>query len=842
MTVWNFENYDDITRTVCSGGVNWELDANPASFGPIIFANYASIYVAPSGYVGGENFTVYGRMKMSTASENLYGYQMYALANNGKRMAIAIISGPVSPNYEITREVVPSSSNRCSGITETGVTIGIASQINKWVWFKMIYNAINNRARFYYNISDVTSKPSSWIAFGEETVVMDQLTEIGFYAVGLYPDAYIYADDLEVDEFPNPVVGFDPSVLAAIKSIYAMWGTNARGSALVEVGDQENALAATIKGELGKLISFTTPDGLTIFIGEVKSYNTKSERTKILFLKGIGQKFMKNRCKTNPVSDQSFMLRHSLGTIIQDKDANFSSLTDKAITFIKKDLKTLIVFPVLVAYTESDNTTPWVPKYTYGNFLNLYFDEPALTPPNNSLAVIAEGTHAGNDQRVQFTFKPFVLVGSTIDKLILRYKWSFHNPINSNDPTNNIFIYNFTDEAWETLYDYDADPDGVKQKEYYQTWIGDIITGLTAYTEHSIDLLAYAAGQSHNVLEYIDLGGTNNSNYRENQIKIAFSVGDPALNIDPYCSFNIIELTLGFDIDQGTVYGLGKIGGSTPTTLTVTSEGAAVPNLTDLPDEEGFGYGDSVIISDWVDDEGSGIAQDIFNNSDTTLTLEFSAINSNKITELTNLNFEMIHPILQKWADILNGLWWIHLKLSKVVFETPDNSVGSGVTLTQIDAVDYKPGGFAHDIDIANIVNKVTVVGKGEIYKSSTPDPEFPLGGDDEEVIYRATSLNSNIAVQYMANSKKHLHENASRNLKMTLNYSKPKQDYSSIEVGKLISVKLPESGDTSEADYYDQGGGVDKRVTVVMMELNKNKATGDQIFITLTMQRRYYS
>jgi hypothetical protein len=534
---------------------------------------------------------------------------------------------------------------------------------------------------------------------------------------------------------------------------------------------------------------------------------------------------LRTRTKTNPVSDLSFQLRHCNDRSIHDKDGAFTGTANKAITFIKNDMRTLIVHPTVETYFDEDDTNPWVPATERGAVTNLYFDEMNLTPPNNNLS--AWGVVGDDDERVHLTFEPWVLSGTSIDTVNLRIVYNFNTGAGWHDNTEpSIRIYNYTDTAWEELHDCNQGELGYEfnYPNYgYENWL--------QYFDLNIDIVQHATDEGNVITDYFDIGATNNSNYAKHDFIIRVTTGDPEFDICAI-SFRYVELKLTFDADQTTVYGLGKISSDTATTIVVSTAGATKPNLTELPAEEGFGHGDDVFISDFVDISGAGIAQDIFTNSDTTLTLDFSATNSNKITEITDISFESIYSMLQKWADMLNAIWWVDYENGKVVFATPDNLVDSGVTLTEADAVD---GDWLHDIDITNIANKVTAIGKNEINKSATPTPEYTLGGDDEEVIYRDVTINSQIAIQFMANSKELAHENASKEVRMTLDYSNPNQDYSPLEVGKLVTVQLLNAGDTSECNY----SGSDKLV-IIAMEFNRSKATGYRDLYTLTMQRRY--
>jgi hypothetical protein len=783
-------------------------------------------------------FNLYGRLWFddSDPNENWTHLEIYIIATNNNGVGFGFREDPAYTGFTYSSI---ADGARCSIQPEGSQNPTNAGIVpDKWLWFK-IYKDKDDLFRYYYNFDGGTARPTQWTYIGDayaQTVSFDTIVEFGCasYAAVAAGAMNLKVDDLELEianEDKSALAGFTAAVSANIKSIYSMWGTNARGSAKIEVGDQENSIAATIQGDLGKLITLDNPYGLAIFKGEIKGYEAQSESIKTLTLDSIGQKLPLTICKTNPLTIDPFVIQHVDDKVLYNKDANWSSMANKAISFEKTDTKTLIVHPTTVSYYQSDDTSAWTPDTKRGAVTDLFYDDWAdftNTVPTNILGVHHDGTEV-NEDRVQFLFEPWLISGATIDKLLLRIIWDPIRYITWADDCI-IMIYNYTDAAWENMYNVSTDPDGVGY-DYQDAWQTNEI--YNKYVDHTIDLKAYATAQANALTEYIDEGAANNSGYKKHEIKIRFNLGDQVGDWPESAIWRYLELKIIVAADQTVVYGLGKIASNTATAITLTSAGAAVPNLTELPAEEGYGEWDLAYISDWVDVSGSGIAQDIFTNSSISLTLSFSATNSNKITEITNLYYETLFTMLQKWADILNGIWWVDYEGDQVVFQTPDNLVDSGVTLTQADTADNL---WTHNIDIRNIANNIRVLGKGDIAPVvTTTTPEFTLGGDDEDAIYRDIGIATTIEAKTMQNSKKFVHEKARREIRMTLNYSKPNQDYSPLEVGKLVTVQLPSAGDTSECDYSSSS-----KVVITTMEFNRNKATGYQDFYTLTMQRRY--
>lgn len=833
---YDFSDWTGLTQTVCTGVDIITDDSNPVFADANLAAGENVLYDAalPSGITNGTEWNLYARVRSND------------VASNSQAGIFLVEDGEALFLYFVARFKSGGLSNFYRGFNATSICTIIDNQVpssytfvsDKWYWLKIyarpnIADPTKIDYSFSYNDDGGVTRPSSWISLPTldytSSFFASPISKMGikFMTGGtIGAGKRMQADDLRIEianEDKSAFAGFSASVLANMMEIYAYWGTGGKGSARINIGDQENAIAATLQSDLGKLITLTTPYGLEIFKGEYKDYMAPTDSLKPLVLDSIGQKLVTTRCKTDPRTILPFELRHSIDKIIHEKNGDFPDLSDKMIEFTKTTPREIIVHPTAVTYFESDESTGWTPDTIEGALLNLYYHQPDLPHPDNILRLEHDGTE-NNEDRVVIVFEPYILDGSGFDLVELRTIWYPEENFGwSNHPS--LRIYNYDTSAWEELYDT-QDGGGSKIYEGHGS-------RFPYPTDHTRDIMSYASVVALNPLtDYMDIGAANNSNYKRHRMRFGYDLGDENNDGQEKVRFYYIELKIRLDTDQIITYALGEIDSSTSTTITLKAAGASVPNLTELPSEEGFHHGTQVKVSYWVDKEGSGIAQDIIANSDTALTLDFNASGADKITELDDLTWENIRPMLQKWAGVLNGMWWINYGGDEIVFATPDNFVDSGVTLTEADVPD---GRYAHNISIRNIATKVTVVGQGEVFATTETTPEFTLGGDDEEVVIREPTISSTIEAKTQANNKKFVHESARREFRMTLNYSKPRQDYSPLIVGRLVTIKFPNAGDTSECDY----SGADK-VVIVSMEFNRNKDTGWQDFFTLAMQRRY--
>jgi hypothetical protein len=270
----DFSNWasQNVSRQSCSA-TNFTDASDPATHNKnTIVNNEAAVYcnLVSSTVKDAEEINLYGRIWLddtgaTNQSSAVAIYVIGTTSNRGVGIGVNFNSG----NWNRLISVGGwADGARCSALPGGMITIKDPGGVvfDTWMWFKL-YKDKNHVWKCYYNMSGSATKPTSWTyvgVSGDQTLDLGTLVEFGASSYG-YVSAgtmNVKVDDIEIEianEDKSALAGFTASVGAAIKSVYSLWGTNARGSARIVIGDQENALASTIQGDLGKLITLDNP-------------------------------------------------------------------------------------------------------------------------------------------------------------------------------------------------------------------------------------------------------------------------------------------------------------------------------------------------------------------------------------------------------------------------------------------------------------------------------------------------------------------------------------------------------------------------------------------------------
>ena len=257
----------------------------------------------------------------------------------------------------------------------------------------------------------------------------------------------------------------------------------------------------------------------------------------------------------------------------------------------------------------------------------------------------------------------------------------------------------------------------------------------------------------------------------------------------------------------------------------------------DLPEEDGFGVGDVMAIvksaEDYLQDtwDISVLASDIG-------ALNLNITNGGSIGVSDDHTFKSFFILMQHISELTNSTFWADYDtVSTVEMVSADNHAPTGVTLTRLDIEGYNTEQWEITYDATKQRNQIRILGDNvNFLKTITPDADpFDLG--DEIEIIEDSNIQTLLQASNLADSISPRFTSSEITASVTLNYSAPNQNYTAVEVGKTIALKLPTASDTSIANF---SSGNDGELLIIAIELNRNDETGDQDHVTLMLQRRY--
>ncbi len=292
------------------------------------------------------------------------------------------------------------------------------------------------------------------------------------------------------------------------------------------------------------------------------------------------------------------------------------------------------------------------------------------------------------------------------------------------------------------------------------------------------------------------------------------------------------SVKITFDEDNEPEFSSASIQAVAATTVSINATSGI-----NLPEKDGFGVGDALAFVKSTED----YLQDAWDPSE--LFTKLGALNLNitngsttgVIEDHTNKSFFIL---MQHISELTNSTFWADYDVvSTVEMVSADNHSSSGMTLTRDDIEGYNTEEWEITYDATKQRNQIRILGDNvNFLKIITPDADpFDLG--DEIEIIEDSNIQTLLQASNLVDAMSPRLVSSEITASVTLNYSASNQDYTNVEVGKTIALKLPTASDTSIADFST---GNDGELLIIAIELNRNEETGDQDHVTLMLQRRY--
>lgn len=850
--VYDFSDYTDLIRDQCGGADSgrWQLNDNPAQIDTAQVGSPSAIYSTTINSVITDetkhNYYVRMRTNDIATAQPIFGIYFtdgLVILNFGYRDAFTRLFSGTIPN-------------RCDNASRDDANASLTYVVNEWLWFKIYYDQAIGKFEFSYNNSNSTTKPSDWTRVPglDITQAFGDLTEFGCFGYSESSTPQIQADDLEVEvaNTGSGNTGLDAAI--EIKHTYARLATGGQGAVRYELSSPRDVDTATIQGEIGNQVSIQNANEIDIFKGEIKSYSNIDPHGKMLEGVSQGNKLTKLRANTNALtSGTTGLLKYAFGSVIYDRSKAFSvnEFQNKPIVFTKGSGIKGIKESVLRDYYQFPEATP--------NVIFLLNDGTPFTPdtivssdPTNLYFFVSDGTANDSDNGVvavettdkrfgiQMIYDNYFRTGTSWTKILLFVIVKFESTAlgfadypASGDDNPEIRIYNYDLNVWENLFDFDNynPAKGFPHRGNFHVEGGGWSSNTPAWHLENIDILKHIRGGagSGTFADYFDIGAENNAGYKKHEMKIAvYNTSWGFTTMGVYGAQLYFQTTT----DQFSEYGVENIASNTANTITLDNANLAG---VQMPTLDGFSSRDTYYISDYV----VNLFADVITNSGTSLLGDIDCTDADEVVDINDMTYTYVFDVLQRWATLLNAVWWVDPRDNTIYFRSVDKIVDSGVTLTEADIIDFDPGAYSHTITGSNIRNEVVVVGARGLFKPVNTSPEFALDGGDEQEIYVDANLQTQNLVERYANKKKIVHQKANREVRLTLNYTKPQQDYSALFIGKWVKVNIASQ---VEADYISETiSATDGKLLIIAMDYNKGKdITGDMDYMTFSLQRRY--
>ena len=680
--------------------------------------------------------------------------------------------------------------------------------------------------------------------------------------------------------FTGAIVGFDASI--PIGSYTLRTALNAGGNGIVTAPNPFfEVSAATLKAQLKKALTYTNAFGVKQWEGETTTLDMSNHEATYECAEMI-RKTMGVEVLASPIIFSTF-LRQWNGLVIEDKDGDFVNrgvTTSHIIAFAKADTKTYQGRATRDAFTivDEDFSTPLVPDITNNGLDEEMYYQDAWNSDDSTQAHIM--LHAGDSDK-WFAVKYPVDIYEKFNNLTKLNKLEIISTISAartsslgdwsdgsgNDARYVYYLYNYQTSAFEEIQNFsknDLKGDSVLTSAppgnaFYYT-PRDLSINVTQELKSGVGLwligTTYSSGDRaiHNDVLYTYINGTPSSGQEPPDTKWQRTVYDfinyesTAGSAPIFSKLNIItairtpnhlggitfkgiwvwdfSVRATFDEDNEPEYSTASISVVSATTITLDATSGI-----NLPEKDGFGVGDiiSIIknIEDYLQDswDVSPIATDLG-------ALTINIANSTTIGVLEDHTYKSFFALMQHISELSNSTFWANYATTNtVLISSAGNHTASGVPLTKADLYNYDESNWSISYDAKPQKNKVRILGDNvNFIKTLSPalDP-FDLG--DETEIIDDSDIQTLLQASNMADALTPRMEGSEVIVRLTLDYSNPNQNYSTIKVGNTVVLQLPTSADTSI--FNDT-------LLIMAIDLNRNESTGDNEHATLTLQKRY--
>ncbi len=721
------------------------------------------------------------------------------------------------------------------------------------------------------------------------TQIQIQSIDVNFGNIG---ETHLF-DDVEIFSTADPhdasaVTGFDQVVEDNMESYYLRAATNGGGNAkLIVENPYQDIAEATIEAQLKKVIILTNSYDVSNWKGEVGTLSKKFDHV-IYEAEEVTRKTMFTRVASDPTIYSTF-LRYWEGRSVIDKDAFWQDkgvLDTHIISFAKDDAKIFATRPIAasITYTEDDFSTPYVPDNILGAGSRIYypFDLVLLSVGglDSDQALVVVDNDAAVPERWAAIFPNFIFekyqnqIEASELYLEIAYvgKNDFSNSQDSGKPR--VKIWDNTNSVWTEIdkisssdvsgdidseiekpgspgifYDrsnpvpftYDIElelKDGEDDWDSGDTYaIGDRLI----YNER-----LYSSLQNGNLnkiptdeptwwkltiydyLEVLDAASADDE-FTKYQFKYLIQAGSHSFGIsDEHNGFWLYESKLSFTFlnDNEPEYSTTSIN-----TVNQTTINSDVASGFDLPEEDGFGVDDVLVVSKSAKD----YIEDAWADSEISLIigLDFDVTGADNFALTDDYTYQYFFDLLQDISSNLNATWWYDYPTDTIFVRSVDLLVDSGVIIQASDIMGYESGNWSIDIDATVERTDAIVVGDNVVVAAVfTPDDSFDLG--DEVEIITDTSIQTPTQARNLLAAIQPLHEHARVTVRFNLDFKDLTKDFSDVLVGSLITVQWPTTGNPEVADY----SGANK-LMVQNLETNKNEETGYNEHVSVTAQLR---
>ncbi len=728
----------------------------------------------------------------------------------------------------------------------------------------------------------VTSGKGNWITdlyvFGENDNVTGPSTP-GSNIASLF---VVHAETSET-LFTGAIVGLDTSI--PINSYVLRTALNAGGNGVIIIPNPFFEVSATtLKAQLKKSMTYTNVFGVKQWQGETTTLDIGYQMATYEIAEMI-RKTMGVEVLASPIIFSTF-LRQWTGLVIEDKDGGFVSrgvTTSHIVAFEKADTKVYTGRATRDAFgiVDEDLATPLVPDtINNGKDEEMYYKDKWDNVDTDKAHIMI---HAADDLQ-WFAVKYPVDLYEKFNNLTKLNKLEIISTISAyrEDSTDNAdwstgsgddgryvyYVYNYHTLVFEKIIAYGKTElkgdktltsTGASANTYYydpRDIVIDIIQELKSDNSEWLIGTTYSSGDraiNEDVL-YTYIDGTPSSGQEPPGNKWQRTVYDfinyesTAGSAAIFSKLNIIPIIrtptgqgnirskgiwvwdfsvrATFDEDNEPEYSTATINAVTATTITLDATSGI-----NLPEKDGFGVGDIIRIVKNVEDylqdswDASPIVTDLG-------ALTINIANSTTIGVLEDHTYKSFFALMQHISELSNSTFWANYATTNtVLISSAGNHIASGLTLTKADLYNYDESNWSISYDAKPQKNKVRILGDNvNFIKTLSPalDP-FDLG-DETEIIDDST-IQTLLQASNLADALTPRKEGNEVLVRLTLDYSNPNQNYTTIKVGNTVVLKLPTTADTSI--FNDT-------LLIMAIDLNRNESTGDNEHATITLQKRY--
>ena len=760
--------------------------------------------------------------------------------------------------------------------------IDLLSGTTGWAWMKITIKSGVVSAFYHRSNSWSLTPPTSayeWEIGSYTYGSLGNITEIGIMGLNEFNQGgFTYFRNLQITTTLSGPVGLDPTI--KFSSYVLRTALNAGGKATLTTENPfyNHVSAFTLLTQLKKLVTYVNAFESYQWIGESQAVSMSTHQATY----ECEEMLIKTKFTEVGVSPIiiSYFIRFADGLIIYDKDGSFVSngvTNNHLVVFAKADKKIFENRPAVgsVTTTTDDFTTPFVADLEAGSDEFLYFNDKELADSDNGL-ISVHSTYSGGNPKFVLHLpvniqEKFINLGK-LNKLEIRVTLSTVSRNNwttlaGGDATKyRYWLYNYYTSAWELIEtttktetegsSITAESGDKRTAAFTVIW--DVNTelkeGVAIYasaTTYSLDDekvfgdKLYRSLENNNqgnqpdvsptkwilkIYDFCNYESTASASEQFSKINTVGAIQMPNIErSDKPTGIWLWEYShiTTFDNDNEPEISSCGITSVTETTITLTTVGGI-----NLPLEDGFSVGDVISIVKAADD----YLQDAWDASDLVTNLGALNINITGIGTLGLAEDYTYRPFFELMQDICkntNSTFWADYGITSTVeIESADNHTKlEGVVLTRDDIYNYNSGGWSIDYDASIGKNNLRILGDNVNYlKPISPafDP-FDLG--DEILIISDSSVQTLLQAATLATKMKPRLEGYDILVSLDLNFTNPFQNYSAIEVGKIITLQLPTS---ASATIFDDD------LLIIAIDLNRNETTGDQEIATLTLQFRW--